>query len=73
MNLRKDSELVTLEEITERMESIARQLRTMDDMEPAPSVVMNDKRHTRYCKLVARRDALHTRRARLLQGVRIGY
>lgn len=72
MMITRDSELFTVEEITARIASIEDQIRRMDDLCPVASVILHEKRHAKYCKLVARADALRTRRARMLQGVQGG-
>ena len=64
---KKDSDLQTIAEITERMLSIQKQISAMDDLRPAPSAVAYEKRNTKYARLVSRYDALHTARANLLR------
>ena len=63
----KDSELCTIEEMTERMNSIDRQINDLEGRKLNPSVLMQQKKHDKIAKLNQRKDILWGRRALLLK------
>jgi chromosome segregation and condensation protein ScpB len=67
--IKRDSELKTIEEITERLKSIKKQLDKLDYDNPKRSLSLEAfaKKHEKYKKLTAREEVLWDRRADMLK------
>ena len=68
MNIKTDKELTSLDDIAERMASIARQAEKLENTETRSNHVDAFRaKHNKIAKLHARKDALHIRHAALIK------